>query len=150
MSTTTADDAWRARVTSSFESQAFMKHVGADLVHLEPGRVTITAPYSPNLGQQLGWFHAGVTTSIADSAGGYAAMTLFARDEEVVTTELKINLLRPAIGSLLTARASVVSSGRSLSVVTSNVFAVDDDEGAEEIHVATALMTMMRIMPSAQ
>lgn len=92
------DPAWHARVTRSFDRQTFMNHLGAEMTVRGPGQVDVTVTASPALRQQHGYFHAGVTTSIADSAAGYAAYTLFEADSEVLSTEIKINLLNPAVG----------------------------------------------------
>jgi uncharacterized protein (TIGR00369 family) len=75
-----------------------MSHLGAEMTVRGPGQVDVTVTASPALRQQHGYFHAGVTTSIADSAAGYAAYTLFEADSEVLSTEIKINLLNPAVG----------------------------------------------------
>ena len=121
-----------------------MEHLGARLVHIAPGVVHIAVDEARFLGQQNGFIHAGVTTSIGDSAGGYAAMTLFPPGAGVLTTELKINLLRPAQGRSLIARAHVVKPGAALTVCTSDVFGIAKD--GTETHVATSLMTCMKMI----
>lgn len=75
-----------------------MGHLGARITHIAPGRVHITLPSRPEVTQQHGYFHAGATSAIADSAGGYAAFTLFPENTSVLTVEYKINLLAPAGG----------------------------------------------------
>ena len=158
------DRAWLERVHTSFGSQTFMSHLGARLVHVTPGEVCIECEASPALRQQNGYFHAGVTTSIADSAAGYAALTLFPAGAEVLTTELKINLLRPAQGDRLVARGRVVKPGKALTVCQADVYGVtaqrDGEDGAAgtgagagtagggEVHVATLLLTMMQMHTS--
>jgi uncharacterized protein (TIGR00369 family) len=76
--------------------------------------------------QQHGFFHAGITSTIADTAGGYAAYSLMPAGASVLTTEFKINLLAPADGELLRARGRVVKPGRTLTVCDVDVFAVKD------------------------
>jgi uncharacterized protein (TIGR00369 family) len=93
-----------------------MRHLGARLANIAPGRVRIVLASRPELTQQDGYFHAGATTAIADTAGGYAAFTLFPEDTAVLTVEFKINLLAPAVGEQLEAVGSVVKSGRTLTV----------------------------------
>ena len=83
----------QARVRASFDRQGLMRHLGADLTHIGPGSVRIALPSRPEVTQQHGYFHAGATSAIADSAGGYAAYTLFQEDSEVLSVEFKINLL---------------------------------------------------------
>ncbi len=87
-----------------------------------PGHVEIVVPFRPQLSQQHGFFHAGITATIADSACGYSAFTLFPPGTLVLTTEYKINLLAPADGEQLRAVARVLKSGRTLTVAEADVF----------------------------
>lgn len=116
------------RITDSFTRQGLMNHLGARLGAIEPGRVHIHLPVSPAVTQQHGYFHGGATSTIADSAGGYAALTLFDADCEVLTVEFKINLLAPAAGHRLEAVGSVIKPGRTLTVCNLEVHAHTDDE----------------------
>ena len=114
------------RVTKSFESQSMMKTLGARIHKVEKGKVSIEAPLLPSTLQQQGYVHAGLSFSIGDSAAGYAALTLLPEDQEVMTAEIKINLLSPADGELLRAEGRVVKHGRRLVVVTSEIHALKD------------------------
>ena len=114
------------RVTRSFESQSMMKTLGARIHKVEKGNVIIEAPLLPSTLQQQGYVHAGLTFSIGDSAAGYSALTLLPEDQEVMTAEIKINLLAPACGKLLRAEGRVVKHGRRLIVVTSEIHALKD------------------------
>jgi uncharacterized protein (TIGR00369 family) len=137
------DPDYAARVAASFSKQAFMALIGAELVSVGPGAVDIALPVRPELGQQHGYVHAGAAWAIADSAAGYAAQSLMAAGDGVLTVELKINLLAPAAGERLIARGRVERAGRRLSVARADVAAVGQD-GAETA-VATALGTFMRM-----
>ena len=117
---------FEARVRDSFARQAIMELIGARLTRVEPGLVEIELPYRADLTQQHGFFHAGITSTIADSAGGYAAFSLMPAQASVLTTEFKINLLAPADGELLRARGRVIKPGRTLTVCEAEVFAVKD------------------------
>ena len=139
---TPRDPAFAARVEASFARQAFMGHLGVALQHLAPGEVDLVVPFQPGLTQQHGFFHAGVTATIADSAAGYAALSLFAPGTGVLTTEFKINLLAPARGENLLARGRVIKPGRTLTVCRSDVAAIAD---GEETLVATGLFTLMQV-----
>src|SRR6187397_430436 len=86
------------RIRASFDRQGLMRHLGARLSHIGAGRVHIVLPHRPEITQQHGYIHAGATSAIADSAGGYAALTHFSTDSEVLTVEYKINLTAPALG----------------------------------------------------
>ena len=114
------------RVTRSFESQSMMKTLGARIHKVEKGKVTIEAPLLPSTLQQQGYVHAGLTFSIGDSAAGYSVLTLLPEDQEVMTAEIKINLLAPAYGKLLRAEGRVLKHGRRLIVVTSEIHALKD------------------------
>jgi uncharacterized protein (TIGR00369 family) len=128
------------RVQSSFDRQQFMATLGARMVVIAPGEVTIAVAAAAKLTQQHGYVHAGVIASIADSACGYAAYTLMPADHEVLSVEFKLNLLAPAVGDGLEARAQVIRGGRTLSVCRADVLALND--GAT-VHVATMLATMI-------
>jgi uncharacterized protein (TIGR00369 family) len=118
----------RDRITASFERQGLMSHLGARLGHIGPGRVHILLPARQEVTQQHGYFHAGATSAIADSAGGYAAFTLFPDNTSVLTVEYKINLLAPAEGDHLEAVGTVLKSGRTITVCRLDVYAVRNDE----------------------
>lgn len=100
-----------------------MNLIGASLSLVEPGVVEITMPYRADLAQQHGYVHAGIVTTIADSACGYAAYSLMPAASEVLSVEFKVNLLRPAEGEIFVARAEVIKAGRTLTVVRADVFA---------------------------
>ena len=127
------------RVERSFAAQDFLQTIGADLVSVSPGAVEIGVNIRPGLFQQHGFVHAGVVSAIADTAAGYAAMSLLREGTEVLTAEFKINLLTPARGERLVARSRVVRAGRRLTVSACDVFAVTS--GAE-LCVATLLGTI--------
>jgi uncharacterized protein (TIGR00369 family) len=127
-------------ITQSFAKQTIMGLIGAELTRVEPGIVEITLPYRADLAQQHGYLHAGIVTTIADSACGYAAYSLMPANSEVLSVEFKVNLLRPAKGETFKAVAEVVKAGKSLTVVRADVFGVDRDQ--REL-VATMLGTMI-------
>jgi uncharacterized protein (TIGR00369 family) len=118
-----------------------MATLGAELVDVSDGRVAIAVPIEARLSQQDGFLHAGVVVAALDSACGYAALTLMPEDAEVLTVELKVNLLAPAAGDRLLAEGEVVRAGRTLTVCRGDAFAED---GSERVHVATMLATMVR------
>src|SRR5260370_37441366 len=117
-----------------------MVHRGARITELREGYVEIRASYRPELTQQHNYFHAGVSGAIADSACGYAAYSLMPVDSSVLTGEYKINLLAPAAGEELIARARVIRSGKTLKVCSAEVYA---QRNGEATHCATMLATLM-------
>ena len=135
-----ADEKFETRVRESFSRQGLMKHLGAELVEVEPGQATIRVTFRDELTQQHNYFHAGVSGAIADSACGYAAYTLMPTESSVLTVEYKMNLLAPAEGDELTARARVLRSGRTLKVCAADVYATKNGKG---VHCATMLATIM-------
>jgi uncharacterized protein (TIGR00369 family) len=128
------------RVRDSFARQAAMRLIGATLVEVGPGAVTIDLPVREDLAQQHRYVHGGIVGMIADSAGGYAAFTLMPAEASVLTVEYKINMLAPATGERLEARGTVVKSGRTLSIARADVFGVAN---GEERLVATMQQTLM-------
>jgi uncharacterized protein (TIGR00369 family) len=119
-----ADPDYASRVAASFGRQKVMALIGARLVRVEPGLVEIELPFREELTQQHGYFHAGITSTIADSAGGYAAYTLFPAESSVLTVEYKMNLVAPAAGDRLVASGRVLKPGRTVTVCELEVVAV--------------------------
>lgn len=132
--------AFAEEIKQSFAKQSVMGLIGAELARVEPGIVEITLPYRADLGQQNGYLHAGIVTTIADSACGYAAYSLMPPNSSVLGVEFKVNLLRPARGELFLATAEVVKSGKTLTVVRADVFGIEGDR--REL-IATMLGTMI-------
>jgi uncharacterized protein (TIGR00369 family) len=128
------------RVRDSFARQSFMETLGVSLTKIEPGHVEMRLPYREGLSQQHGYFHGGVIGTLADNAGGYAAFTLLAAEDSVLTVEYKINLVAPGAGDVLIASGAVLKPGRRLTVCESRIYAETD--GARKL-CATALCTLM-------
>jgi uncharacterized protein (TIGR00369 family) len=137
-----ADPRHDARVRESFARQRFLHAMGVTLERVAPGEVDMRLPFRADLTQQHGFLHAGAMTTVVDTACGYAALTLMPPDAAVLSAEFKVNLLAPGKGEAIVARARVLKSGRTLSVVRGDVFAV---ERGEERLVATMLATMMAV-----
>ena len=119
-----------SEVIASFARQGLLRTLGAELMNLELGRCVIALPFAEKVGQQQGFFHGGVIGAIADTAGGYAALTLLPVGSEVLTLEFKINFLRPAAGDRLSAEGIVLRAGRSVCVTRVDVFAERDGQRA--------------------
>ena len=134
-----SNPAFAEEIRQSFAKQTIMGLIGASLTRVDPGVVEITLPYRADLTQQNGYVHAGIVTTIADSACGYAAYSLMPVDSEVLAVEFKVNLLRPAKGEFFVARAEVIKPGKTLTVVRADV--VTGDRSL----IATMQGTMMRL-----
>ncbi len=134
------DPAYESRVRESFARQGFMQHLGARITELRPGHCEIRTKHRAELTQQHAYFHAGVSGAIADSACGYAAYTLMPEDSSVLTVEYKMNLLAPAEGEELLARARVLRSGKTLKICAADVYV---RKAGRETHCATILSTIM-------
>jgi uncharacterized protein (TIGR00369 family) len=128
------------KIKASFARQSYMTTLGAALDHIEKGSVTIRAPMSDHILQQHGFAHAGAAFSMGDSAAGYAALTLMPAEAEVLTTEMKINLLAPASGDVIMAKGRVIKAGRRLTIVGADVFAITGDQ---EKYIAILQGTMI-------
>ncbi len=130
-------------VRESFARQNLMRVIGAELLRIAPGEVDLSLGWRDDLSQQTGVLHAGVIASIADSACGFAALTMMAAGSDVVSVEFKLNLLAPARGAEFVARGRVIRAGRTITATVADVF-------ADGTLVATMLGTMMARRPPAQ
>lgn len=138
--TTAFDPQTAQRVRASFARQSAMQLIQASLELVEHGRTEIHLPHWEGVGQQHGFIHGGVVGMIADSAAGYAAMTLAGPGASVLTVEYKMNLMAPADGERLVARGAVVRPGRTLIVTRAEVFAI---RGGQETLCALMQQTIM-------
>ena len=130
------------RIRTSFAKQGLMRTLGAELGKVRSGQVEIMLVPKPEISQQHGFVHAGAVSAIADSAAGYAALSMLPMDRGVLTTEFKINLLAPATGERIIARGKVVKAGRTLTLAQTEVFA--EKEGREQL-IALLTATFMAI-----
>jgi uncharacterized protein (TIGR00369 family) len=139
---TPTDPGFEATVRESFARQGLMGMFGAWLLDVAPGRVTVELPIGPRLAQQQGHVHGGVIGAIADSSGGYAALSLMPAGSDVITVEYKINFMRPAMGPLLRATGEVIRAGKTITVVR-----IDCVSGAADTLEPCAVLqaTFMRI-----
>ena len=136
------DPAFAERVKDSFARQGLMGLIGGQLTRVDPGAVDIALPFKPEVSQQHGFFHGGAVASIADTAGGYAALTLFEASDAVLTVEFKVNFCAPAKGHRLEAEGRVIKPGRTLTLTDVAVYAQD---GGRRTLCAKMQQTMMRI-----
>ncbi len=137
------DPNFESRVRASFARQDIMETIGAKLVSVSPGEVQIELPFRDDLTQQHNFLHAGVVTTIVDTACGYAALSLMPADSAVLTIEYKVNFVSPAAGDRMVAYGRVTKPGRTVTVCTGDVFAVSN--GQEKL-VAIMLTSMMRVV----
>lgn len=142
MSPTPPDANFADRVRDNFARQSMMTTIGAHVVRVEPGEVEIHLPHGPHISQQHGFIHGGAIGMIADSACGYAALTLMKAGTDVVSSEYKINFLRPAVGQNFIATGRVQRAGKRVSVVSGEVHAVND---GKTTLIALILATMMNV-----
>ena len=137
---TPPDPNFAERVRASFAKQRIMATMGAQVESIEAGRVALRLPFRDDLTQQHGFLHAGVIAALADSACGYAALTLMPSDAAVLSVEFKVNMLAPAKGDAIVARAEVIRPGKTIMVCRADVVALT---GKEEKLVAAMQGTMM-------
>ena len=131
---------WEATVRGSFARQGVMNLIGAEMGTLAPGHCEIRLRYREDLTQQNGFFHAGITSTIVDSAGGYAGLTLMPAGSDVLTVEFKLNLLAPADGDYLVAEGQILKTGRNLVIARGEVYAIKNGVAT---HCATMQQTLM-------
>ncbi len=134
------------RIADSFARQSMMATLGARLDDVAAGRVVVSAPILPGSRQQHGVAHAALTFALGDTAAGYTALSVMPEDSEVMTAEIKINLLAPGRGERLRATGRVIKPGRRLVVVSAEVHALEDDR---ETLIAVLTGTMVPV-PAAQ
>ena len=134
------DPNFATRVRTSFDRQPLMTTLGATLEKVEAGAVSIRLPFRDDLTQQNGFLHAGAIAAVADSACGYAALSLMPVGADVLSIEFKINMLSPAKGDAIVARGEVIRAGKKIMVCRADVLSLN---GREEKLVAAMQGTMM-------
>jgi len=122
-----------------------MAHLGAELVSVASGEVTIRLPFSDGVSQQHGYFHAGAIASVADSAAGYAGLSMAPKGMTALAVEFKINLMRPGVGDAVVALGRVLRSGKAISVCTAEVFIEDNGELTKQ---CAQLQQTLMILPA--
>ena len=138
-----ADGDYETRVRSSFERQKVMETMGAEMTRVSPGIVEIELAYDARFTQQHGFLHAGVISTVLDSACGYAAYSVMPADAAVLTIEFKVNLLAPGKGDRFLFRGAVTKPGRTIIVADGQAYAIDEDGAAKLI--ATMTGTLMTV-----
>jgi len=136
-----------ARIRASFDRQAFMATLGAELTSVRAGEVVIELPFRADLTQQHGFLHAGAVASVVDSACGYAALSVMEAGTAVLSVEFKINLMAPAAGTRFRATGRVLRAGRTLTVCAGEAHAVR--EGKSDALIAIMQATMMGVRDRA-
>jgi uncharacterized protein (TIGR00369 family) len=139
------DPNFDARVRASFDKQRLMRTIGAVVEEVAPGRVTLRLPFRDDLTQQHGFLHAGTIAALADSACGYAALSLMPADAAVLSIEFKVNMLAPAKGDAIVARGEVIRAGRTIMACRADDVSI---QGADEKLVAAMQGTMMVVRDS--
>jgi len=138
--TATRDPNFETRVRANFDKQRLMTTIGTTLERVEAGKVDIRLPFRNDLTQQNGFLHAGTIAAVADSACGYAALSLMPADADVLSIEFKVNMLAPAKGDAIVARGVVIRAGRTIMVCRADVVSIT---GRDEKLVAAMQGTMM-------
>ena len=138
------DEAIQRKIRKSFADQSMMQTLGATLERIAPGAIEVSAPILPGARQQQGFAHAALTFALGDTAAGYSALSVMPQEAEVLTAEIKVNLLAPGRGDRLIARGRVLKPGRRLVVVACDVHA---QEEGRETHIAALMGTMVPVMP---
>lgn len=129
---------WKARCEAGFYDQSVMRRFRVGIASVEPGRVVLEMPFDPDLTQHHGFLHAGVVTTVLDSACGFAAYTLMAAEDVVLTVEFKSNFIAPAKGTLFRFEGEVIKSGRTLSVTQGRAY-------GDDALISTMQATMMAV-----
>lgn len=141
------DPDWEAKVRASFAKQGAMGLIGAQLVELRPGYCEIHLPWREDLTQQHGFFHAGIISTVVDTAAGYAGFTLMPPGSSVLSVEFKLNLLSPGDGELLIATGEVIKPGKTLVIARGEAYVV---KGDKTTHCSTMQQTLMTMHGKAE
>lgn len=141
------DPHWEEKVRDSFERQGAMHLLGAKIADVWPGGCEIRLPFRHDLTQQHGFFHAGITATVIDSAAGYAGFTLMPPSTSVLSVEFKVNLLLPADGELMVVTGEVIKPGRTLIVTRGDAWVF---KGGKRTHCATMQQTLMTMHGKAE
>jgi uncharacterized protein (TIGR00369 family) len=136
------DPDFESRVRASFSQQRMLTTLGAQIGLLRAGEVHLTAPYDARFTQQDGFLHAGIVTTLMDTACGYAAYSLMPAASRVLSVEFKVNLLSPARGERFRAEGRVIKAGRTITVCEGKLFSM---QGEEESLCAIMQATMICI-----
>jgi len=136
------DPDFETRVRTSFSQQGMLAALGAQIGLLRAGEVHLGAPFDARFTQQDGFLHAGIVTTLMDTACGYAAFTLMPAASRVLSVEFKVNLLSPARGERFRAEGRVIKAGRTITVCEGKLFSM---QGEEETLCAIMQATMICI-----
>ncbi|MEY8760486.1 PaaI family thioesterase [Chryseobacterium tongliaoense] len=131
-------------ITDSFSRSETLKFYNAELLEVETDFVSIKIPKMEMMTRKAGMFNGAMIASLVDVSSGYAAVSHYEQDCYVVTIELKVNYLRPAMGDALVSKSYVIKGGTKIIVIRTEIYTVNDNENSES-HVATSLVTMMKI-----
>ena len=134
----------RALIESSFNRSETLKFYQAELMHVDSGFISIKIPKQKIMTRKHGMFNGAIIASLVDVSSGFAAVSSYEEDCYVVTVELKVNYLNPAIGDNLLSKSYTIKSGKKISVIRTEIYTIQDDHENEK-HVATSLVTMMKI-----
>ncbi len=129
----------RQRIDDAFEKVPFARLLGIEVQELERGRATLALDLRPELLQNHGIVHGGVTASLIDTASAFATLTVLEPDQATTTVDLTIHYLRPLNHGRITANASVLKAGRR--VIVASVEVLD----AAQTLAATAITTYLRL-----
>ena len=133
---------FRERVRESFARQNVMRTIGAELTNVDYGTVEIEMPYSDALTQQHGFLHAGILSTVLDSACGYAALSVMPEESAVLTIEFKINLLSPGRGERFLFRGEVTKPGSNIIVSDGRGYAIGDGPAKLIASMTSTLMVV--------
>ena len=134
----------RQLIDASFNRSETLKFYNTTLIEAETDFVSIKIPKQTLMTRKHGMFNGAMIASLVDVSSGYAAVCHYEDDCYVVTVELKVNYLRPALGDYLLSKAYVIKGGKKISTIRTEIFVVDETTN-KETHAATSLVTMMRI-----
>ncbi|MEL7005811.1 MAG: PaaI family thioesterase [Bacteroidota bacterium] len=133
---------YKSRIDKFLEGQHFMKHIDFSLNVIEPGRTEGWLELQEMHKQQKGFAHGGLIATLADITAGFAACTVVASDQHVVTGELKISYLNPGIGQKLHAIGYILKQGKKINFCESEIWSVNNEERTLIAKASTSMITI--------
>lgn len=132
-------------ILSSFNQSEMMKLLQGELIELETDFVSIRIPRLQFSSRKAGMFNGAIISALIDISSGFASVSHYQDDAYVVTVELKVNFLQPALGDCLLSKSKVIRGGKKICVIQTDIYSPSEVDSSVNKHVATSLVTMMRI-----
>lgn len=134
-----AEADFKQMVLEKYKANTYTQHIGFNLTHLDAGVAEGQLPVRPEFVQQLNFLHGGLTATSADIVMGFAAFTLVKKGQHIVTADLRVSYLNPAVSAVIYAKGMVIKAGKRLHFCEAELWTETD---GQRLIVAKASSTM--------